>query len=309
MNIRKQLQDIWRQRDLQLMVAPWMLLVIVFSYIPMYGLIMGFQDFRLGDVIGFSRFVGFGNFLMFFRSPDFWLIIKNTFAISLLKLLFGFPFPIILALLLNEMRGAFFKRMVQTISYLPHFISWVVVSGIALNLMSSDGGAINDALMAFGWIESPITFMSEPRYFWGIVVITDVWKEIGWNAIIYIAAIASIDPELYQAAEMDGAGRLRKMWNITLSGIKPTIVILLILSVGGILNAGFEQVLLLTNNLRNAMVYDVSEIIDTYVFRVGLSQMRYSYATAVGSFKALISVSLLLIANYVARKFSDESLF
>ena len=270
---------------------------------------MGFQDFRLGDAIGFSRWVGFDNYKMFFNSPDFWLIMKNTFAISLLKLAFAFPSPIILALLLNEVRSEFFKRSVQTISYLPHFISWVVVSGIALNLLSPDGGAINEALIALGLIKSPISFMGEPRYFWGIVVITDVWKEIGWNAIIYMAAIASIDPELYQAAEMDGAGRLRKMWHITLSGVKPTIVILLILSVGGILNAGFEQILLLTNNLRNAMVYDVSEILDTYVFRVGLSQMRYSYATAVGSFKALLSISLLLIANFAARKISDESLF
>ena len=308
-SLRRHLYEIWLQRELQLMVIPWMLLIIVFSYIPMYGLIMGFQDYRLGDVIGFSRWAGFDNYVMFFNSPNFWRIMRNTFFISLLKLLFGFPLPIILALLLNEVRITAFKKTVQTVSYLPHFISWVVISGITLDLLSPDGGTINYALMSLGIIQSPIAFMGESRYFWGIVVITDIWKTVGWNAIIYIAAIASVDPELYQAAEMDGAGRMRKMWHITLAGIKPTIVILLILSVGGILSAGFEQILLLTNNLRNAMVFDVSEIIDTYVFRVGLSQMRYSYATAVGSFKALLSVLLLVIANYTARKISEESLF
>ena len=308
-SITRHLTELWNQRDVQLMVLPGILLVIIFSYIPMYGLIMAFQDFRLGDTVGFSRWVGFGHFTMFFHSFDFWLIIRNTFVISLLKLAFGFPFPILLALMLNEVRSAPFKRAVQTVSYLPHFISWVVISGLVIDMLSPDGGTINHLLVAAGFIGEPINFMGYPKYFWPIVVISDIWKEVGWNSIIYIAAIAAIDPELYQAADIDGAGRFRKAWHITLSGIKSTIVILLILSVGGILNAGFEQIMLLTNNLRNTMVYDTSTILDTYVFSVGISQMRYSYATAVGAFKAVVSVLLLVIANYAAQKISDESLF
>jgi len=216
--------------------------------------------------------------------------------------------PILLALVLNEVRNVGFKRAVQTISYLPHFISWVVVAGIALDLMSPDG-SINSMLMAVGILDSPITFMGEARYFWTIIVITDIWKGIGWGAIIYIAAISTVNTELYQAASIDGAGRMRKLWHITLAGIKPTIIIMLILTVGSIIQSSFEQVMLLTNNLRNAMVFERSEILDTHIFRVGLTNMRYSYAAAIGLFRSVVSVTLLLIVNFIAKKFFDESLF
>ena len=304
----KHMREFWHQRDLQIMVIPALLLVIVFAYLPMYGLVMAFQDFRLGDVIGQSRWVGFEHFRMFFNSPDFWAIMRNTFAISFLKLLFVFPMPIILALILNEVRSVGFKRTVQTISYLPHFISWVVVAGIALDIMSPDG-MINSALVSLNILDSPITFMGESRYFWTIIIITDIWKGVGWGAIIYIAAISTVNPELYQAAAIDGAGRMRKLWHITLSGIKPTIVVLLVLTVGSLIQSSFEQVLLLTNNLRNTTVYDHAEILDTHIFRVGLSGMRYSYAAAIGLFRSLVSVTLLVSVNFAAKKLFDESLF
>jgi len=307
-SLQQHFRELWLQRDLQVMILPWMLLVIVFSYIPMYGLIIAFQDLRLGDVMGFSRWVGFEHFRMFFTSPDFWPIMRNTFAISFLKMIFVFPTPILLALMLNEVRGIKYKRAVQTISYLPYFISWVVVAGLALDFMRTDG-AINSILLSFGIIDSPISFMNNPDYFWTIIVITDIWKNVGWSAIIYIAAIASINPELYQAAEIDGAGRFAKIWHITMAGIKPTVVILLILTTGSIIQSSFDQVMLLTNNLQNTMVFERSEILDTHIFRVGMRNMRYSYATAVGLFRSFISVSLLLSANYIARKLSDESLF
>lgn len=305
----KHMKEIRSQLDLQLMVIPWILLILVFSYFPMYGLIMAFQQYNLGDTIGFSKWVGLQHFQAFFQAPELLQIIRNTLSISFLKLIFCFPLPIILALMLNEVRYATFKRTIQTITYLPHFISWVVVAGLTFDILSIDGGIVNHFLISLHLIKEPILFMGEPNYFWPIVIITDVWKEIGWGAIIYIAAISSIDQELYQAASIDGAGRMRKIWHITLAGIKPTIVILLILSIGGILNAGFEQILLLTNNLRNSMVYETSEIIDTYVYRVGISQMRFSYATAAGIFKSVLSVILLVIANKAANKINDEGLW
>jgi len=302
------LREFMLQLDLQVMVIPAIILVIIFAYLPLYGLVMAFQDFRLGDSIGGSTWAGFEHFRMFFNSPNFWEIMRNTFAISFLKLIFVFPMPILLALVLNEVRNVGFKRAVQTISYLPHFISWVVVAGIALDLMSPDG-SINSMLMAVGILDSPITFMGEARYFWTIIVITDIWKGIGWGAIIYIAAISTVNTELYQAASIDGAGRMRKLWHITLAGIKPTIIIMLILTVGSIIQSSFEQVMLLTNNLRNAMVFERSEILDTHIFRVGLTNMRYSYAAAIGLFRSVVSVTLLLIVNFIAKKFFDESLF
>ncbi|MCL2003070.1 MAG: ABC transporter permease subunit [Oscillospiraceae bacterium] len=305
---QQHLRELWRQRDLQVMIFPWMLLVIVFAYIPLYGLIIAFQDYRLGDAIGFSRWAGLENFRMFFNSPDFWPIMRNTFAISFLKMLFAFPAPIILALMLNEVRGIKFKRSVQTISYLPYFISWVVVAGLTLDFLKPDG-SINSLLMSLNIIDSPIAFMNEAKYFWGVIVVTDIWKGIGWNAIIYIAAIASINPELYQAADIDGAGRMRKVWHITMSGIKPTVVILLILTTGSIIQSSFDQVMLLTNNLQNTLVYERSEILDTHILRVGMRNMRYSYATAAGLFRSFVSVALLLSANFTAKKLSDESLF
>lgn len=213
--VRTHLKELRQQWDLQLMVIPAIILLIIFSYIPMYGLLMAFQKYKLGDIPGFSQWVGLDHFKMLFNSPDFVTIMKNTFGISLLKLAINFPMAIIFALLLNEASGKYFKRTVQTISYLPHFVSMVVVAGLTFDFLSVDGGMLNNVLMNLKVIKEPITFMAEPKYFWNVVVLTDLWKELGWNAIIYIAAMASIDPELYQAADIDGAGRIKKIWHIT----------------------------------------------------------------------------------------------
>lgn len=297
------------QFELQAMVVPFIILILIFSYIPMYGIIMAFQEYQLGDIIGGSKWVGVKYFKEFFLDNNFWHIMKNTFGISSLKLLFGFPAPIILAILFNEVKSGPFRKSVQTISYMPHFISWVVVSGLFFELLSSDGGIVNNILVNLNIIKDPIMFFGDPNYFWGITVISAIWKEVGFNSIIFIAAIAAIDTELYEAADIDGAGRFSKIWHITLAGIKSTIVIILILDISNIVNAGFEQIMPLTNNLKNQMIIESSEIIDTYVYKMGIQLWRYSYSTAVGIFKAVLSVALLTFANYFSRKVGEDSLW
>jgi putative aldouronate transport system permease protein len=229
---------------------------------------------------------------------------KNTVGISLLKLVFGFPLPIIFALFLNEIRNAAFKRTVQTISYLPHFLSWVVLGGIMINWLS-ESGMINDVLVNMGILDKPIAFLARPDYFWGLATVSDIWKSLGWNSIIYLAAISGIDTELYESAIVDGAGRFRRMWNITLPGISGTIAILFILAVSGLLNANFDQIFV----LRNTLNASASEVIDIFVYRMGIQSARFSYATAVGLFKSVIALLLLLLANGVTRKLKGTSLF
>lgn len=299
-----------KQWELQLMVVPFLLYILLFMYGPMYGLIIAFQDYRLGqDVMGFSKWVGFKHFIELFSRAEFMPVIKNTLGINLFKLVFGFPIPILFAVLLNEVKHLSFKRTIQTVSYLPHFISWVVAAGIVLEFLSIDGGIVNQVLVGLGLVKEPIMFMGEASMFWPIVVLANMWKETGWNAIIYLAAIAAIDQELYEAVEIDGAGRLRKIWHITLTGIKPTVVILLILATGRLLNQGFEDIMLLTNNMKNTMITEVSEIIDIYVLRTGLRQMKFSYATAATVFKSVTSLILIYLANAACRKLGDTSLW
>jgi len=289
----------FKQWDIQLMIIPALLFVFIFSYIPMYGVLMAFQDYNIFNGFFDSVWVGFKHFQMFFNAPEFWSVMRNTICISLLKLLFGFPAPIILALILNEVRHMVFKRVVQTISYLPHFLSWVVVSGFVSSMLASDGGSLNTLLEQTGLIDESINFLSIPEYFWTIIVSTHVWKEIGFGTIIYLAAIAGVDPHLYEAAALDGASRFRMMILITLPSIMPVIIIFLILAIGNILNAGFDDLLLLGNN---PILREVSDVIDTYVYRVGILNNRYSYATAAGLFKAFISVGLLILANRFSRR-------
>ncbi|TNJ63256.1 sugar ABC transporter permease [Paenibacillus hemerocallicola] len=300
-------KSVWRrlarQWDVQLMVVPALLFIFVFMYIPMYGILMAFQDYDLFKGFFGSPWAGFKHFRMFFEAPEFWSVMRNTVVISALKLLVGFPAPIVLALMLNEARHMAFKRIVQTISYLPHFLSWVIVSGLVISLLSVDSGSLNIALQKLRLIAEPINFLSVPDYFWAILITTGVWKEVGFAAIVYLAAIAGVDPHLYEAAAIDGASRLQQMILVTLPSISPVIIIFLILAVGNVLNAGFEDILLLA---RNPALRDVSDVIDTYVYRVGILGSRYSYATAVGLFKAVISVGLLTIANGIARKFGTS---
>ncbi|WP_225442890.1 ABC transporter permease [Paenibacillus lycopersici] len=285
------------------MIIPGIALIFVFSYIPMYGVLMAFQDYNLFKGMAHSPWVGFKHFRMFFHSPDFWLIMRNTLVVSLLKLLIGFPAPIVLALMLNEITKQAFKRIIQTISYLPHFISWVVVSGFVISMLSMDNGSINIALQKLGLIHEPINWMSIPDYFWTILIASNIWKDIGFASIVYLAAIAGIDPHLYEAAAMDGASRSRQIVSITLPSILPVVTIFFILAVGNLLNAGFEDILMLTNNGNNAILRDVSDVLDTYVYRVGIQTQRYSYAAAVGLFKSILNIGLLLLANGFARRY------
>ncbi|GIO66924.1 protein lplB [Paenibacillus cookii] len=294
-----------KQWDIQLMVVPALVLIFIFSYIPMYGVLMAFQDYSIFDGFWASPWVGFKHFNMFFHSPEFWPIIRNTIIISLLKFCIGFPAPIFLALLLNEVRHMVFKRVVQTVSYLPHFLSWVIVAGFAMSILSTDNGSLNILLQKLHLIKEPIGFLGKAEYFWSILVTTNVWKEIGFGSIVYLAAIAGINPSLYEAAAMDGAGRIKQLFMITLPSIMPVISIFMILAIGNLLSAGFEDILLLGSN---PVLRDVANVIDTYVYRVGITNQRFSYATAVGLFKAVISVGLLAFANSFARR-SGNSLW
>ncbi|OME86056.1 protein lplB [Paenibacillus sp. FSL A5-0031] len=288
-----------KQWDLQSMVLPGIIFVFVFSYIPMYGVLMAFQQYDIFAGIWDSRWVGWTNFRLFFNAPEFFNVLRNTIAISFLKLLISFPAPIILALMLNEIRNMAFKRIIQTVSYLPYFLSWVIVSGFVVSLLSVDNGTVNILLAKMDLIEHPINFLSIPEYFWSILVSVNVWKEVGFASIVYLAAIAGVDPTLYEAASIDGASRFKQMYLVTLPCITPVIIIFMILAIGGILSAGFEDILLLASN---PILREYSDVIDTYVYRVGIQNSRFSYATAVGLFKSIISVVLLLIANRVARR-------
>ncbi|CAM4296071.1 MAG: ABC transporter permease subunit [Paenibacillus macerans] len=295
---------LYAQRHIQIMALLGVAWMIVFNYVPMYGIIIAFKEYNIVRSVAEAPWVGFDHFKEFFQDDNFVNVMKNTLGISLIKLIVGFPLPIIFALFLNEMRSVRFKKAVQTISYLPHFLSWVVLGGI-LTTWLSDVGIINDLLLALHLIQEPISYLAEPSYFWGIVVASDVWKELGWSAIIYLAAITSISPEMYEAATIDGAGRFQKMWYITLPSIKATISILFILAVGGVLNSNFDQILV----LRNALNESASNVIDIYVYQTGMLSGRYSYSTAVGLFKSVIALILLLLANRVTKKLNDTSLF
>ncbi|SCW69547.1 putative aldouronate transport system permease protein [Paenibacillus tianmuensis] len=291
---------VWLQQwDLQLMVLPALVLVLVFSYFPMYGVIIAFQDFSVFKGFAASPWVGFKHFIDFFQAPELGVVMRNTIVISFLKLAIGFPAPIILAILLNEVKNMVFKRFVQTVSYLPYFLSWVIVANFVISLLSTDNGSVNILLQNLGIIDEPIPYLSVTEYFWTILVSTNVWKEIGFASIVYLAAIASIDPHLYESAAIDGASRFRMTYLITLPSILPVVMVFSILAIGNLLNAGFEDLLLLGVN---PALRDVSEVLDTYVYRMGITLNRYSFATAVGLFKAIVSVGLLTLANYLARK-------
>ncbi|WP_227793643.1 ABC transporter permease [Paenibacillus guangzhouensis] len=291
------------------MVIPAIIMIIIFSYIPMWGVLTAFQDYSPAKGFFGSEWVGFKHFRMFFNAPEFWQIMRNTIVISMLKLFIAFPAPIVFALMLNEVKNAFFKRFVQTVSYLPHFISWVIVSGFVISLLSVDNGSVNMLLQKLNIIDEPVHWLSIPEYFWSILITSGIWKEIGFGAIVYLAAITGIDPHMYEAASIDGAGRMRQLVSITIPSIAPVIIIFLILQVGQILNAGFEEILLLTNQGQNVVLRPVSETIDTYVYRVGIENYRFSYATAAGLFKGVISVGLLVIANWIARRLGNSSLW
>lgn len=307
--MNSKIKAFFKQMDLQMLVIPSIIHVLVFCFIPLYGLLMAFQEFNLGDFPGFSQWAGLKQFTYLFRDPNFGKVMRNTLVVSALKLLINFPVPILFAVLVNEINRQFFKKTVQTISYLPHFISWVVASTLMFDFLSTDNGAVNSLLMSLKLIDAPIPFFMRGEMFWGILVVTDLWKEVGWNAIIFIAAITGVDSQMYEAAAIDGAGRLQRIWYITLATIKPTIVLLFIFTVGGVLNANFDQIMTLTNQMGNSMLREYADVIDTYIYRVGLREGRYSFAAAAGLFKSAINFILLLVANYIAGKLGESSLF
>ncbi|MFF2018813.1 MULTISPECIES: sugar ABC transporter permease [Paenibacillus] len=291
------------------MILPSIIFILIFSYIPMWGVLMAFKEYNLFEGFAASPWVGTMHFRMFFESPEFWSIVRNTFGISLLKLLIGFPAPIILALMLNEVKNIVFKSIVQTVTYIPHFISWVVVSGLVFSMLAVDNGAVNEVLVKMSLIDKPINWLSIPEYFWGILVSVGVWKEIGFGSIVYMAAIAGIDPAMYEAASIDGASKFKQIFKITIPSIAPVITIFLLLGVGNILNAGFEDILLLTKNLNNGILMPYAQTVDTYVYQMGILNQRYSYATAAGLLKSVLSVLLLYVANTISRRFGKASLW
>jgi putative aldouronate transport system permease protein len=301
---RKLWNKIKAQKYLQVMALLGVLWMIIFNYIPMLGIIIAFKRYNIAKPIMDAPWVGLMHFRAFLQDDNLLLVLKNTLGISFLRLIIGFPLPIIFALFLNELNNVRFKKSVQTISYLPHFLSWVVLGGILYTWLA-DVGIINDILLKLGLISERVNFMAVPKYFWSIVIISDIWKELGWSAIIYLAAIASIDQEMYEAATIDGAGRFGKMFQITLPCIKPTIAILFILAVSGLLNSNFDQIFVLRNSLNQS----ASDVLDIYVYRIGISNARYSYATAAGLLKSIVALILLITANFTTKKLNETSLF
>ncbi|WP_271754727.1 ABC transporter permease [Cohnella sp. JJ-181] len=294
---------LWReQKWLFLMSVPFVLWIFVFNYLPVWGWTMAFQNFRPGRAFGDQEWVGLSHFAELFADERFYLVLRNTLGMSLLGLFVGYTVPIAFALLLNEMRGRVFKRSIQTIAYLPHFVSWVIVAGLVTKMLSVDG-IVNELLMLLHLTDEPIQFMAREHWFWGVVTMSDMWKETGWNSIIFLAAIVGIDPELHEAATMDGAGRFRRMWHITLPGIRPTIMVMLILSIGWLTSIGFEKQYL----LGNPIVSDYSEVLDLYVLNYGIKVGRYSYGTAIGIFNSVVSIVLLLISNGIFKRMTKES--
>ncbi|MFD0959425.1 ABC transporter permease [Paenibacillus chungangensis] len=297
------LRNLRMNKSLHLMVWLGMVFVLVFSYVPMFGVAIAFQQFR--PVMGFmkSEWVGWSNFTLMFQIPDFYQVVMNTLIIAGLKLSIGFFVPIVFALLLNEVRLLWFKKTIQTMVYLPHFMSWVILGGILTNILSIEGGIVNVLLEAFG-IE-PIMFLGSNDWFRPVLIISDIWKEFGFSMIVYLAALAGINPALYEAAVIDGANRWRQTLHITIPGLYPMMALVATLSLGGIVNAGFDQVF----NLYNPIVYETGDIIDTYVYRVGLQQTQYSFATAVGLSKSVVSLVLMATAYRLAYKYANYRIF
>jgi putative aldouronate transport system permease protein len=292
------------QRQLIFMSLPLILYVLLFSYVPLWGWSMAFQRYQPSKGFFEQQWVGIQWFKFLFSDSGFLKVLRNTLAMSFINMALGYFSAIFFALMLNELKNIGYKRVVQTISYLPHFLSWIIVTGLVASMLAVENGAINDFLVSLKIIKEPVLWLSEPKFFWGIVGITYVWKEVGWNTIIYLAAMAGIDPTLYEASEIDGCSRYQKMWHITLPGIKATIIILLIMSIGHVLDAGFEMQYL----LRNGLIQDVAETIDIYVLDYGIRMRNYSLATAAGMFKNVVNISLIFVANWIAKRAGEARL-
>lgn len=297
------LRKMARYFPLYLMVLPGVIYFLIFRYWPIYGLVIAFKNFRVLDGIAASPWIGFENFELLFNSPLFMRALRNTLIISALKLVVGFPMPIILALMLNEVRHGGIKRVIQTITYLPHFLSWVIIYAILIALLSPARGLITSMLITPGG--TPIPFLTDPKLFVGVIISSDIWKEIGWGAIIYLAALTSINPDLYEASAIDGANKLHQIWYISVPGIMPVILLMFILRMGYILDAGFDQIYILYNPL----VYESVDIIDTWVFRNGIEEFRFGISTAASFFKSVFGLGLLLVANRFAKRIAGQGIW
>lgn len=293
-----------RQKMLMLMSLPFLVWVIIFKYVPLWGWTIAFQKYKLARDIFDQTWTGLDNFKYLFQEEQFYLVLRNTIVMSSINLVLGFTTAITLALLLNELRKIYFKRTVQTISYLPHFISWVVAANIVQTALAPEG-IVNVLLLQMHIIEKPILWLGVGEYFWGILGVTEVWKNVGWNTIIYLAAITTIDPTQYEAAEIDGASRLRRIWHVTLPGMKPVIVILLIMNLGHILESGFEAQWL----LGNGMNVEYSENLDIFVLKYGFQLNNYGLATAAGMFNTVVSFIFLIVANNLAKRMGESRLY
>lgn len=296
------LKKILQHKFLYLIGLPGILNFIIFKYWPMYGILIAFKDYNPFIGVFGSDWVGFDHFIKLFTDPDFYMIFRNTLTISLLSLLL-FPAPIIMALLLNEVKNSLYKKSIQTIVYIPHFLSWVVVVSITYLFLSEEQGLVNKIITQFGGQTHP--FMFDPKSFYPLILGQSVWKNVGWGSIVYLAAIAGVDVSLYEAAVMDGAGKLRQIWSITIPCIMPTIVVLFILNLGHILDTNFEQIWLMQNPLVNG----IAEVFETYVYKTGIKGGEYSYTTAVGMFKSVIGLLLVIVSNKVVTKKGYEGIF
>lgn len=293
----------WANRYIHIMVAVTVVYFLIFRYWPLAWLSLAFKDFKILKGFWASDWVGFDNFRRIFSNMDyFWTLIRNTLAMNVLSLIFAFPAPIIFAILINEVKSKTFKRSVQTISYLPHFLSTVVVVGIFTNFLSPSLGVFNQVVRFFGG--NSINVLARPRYFWALMVIIGIWQGVGWNAIIYLSAIVGIDPALYEAAKIDGAGRWKSIWHITLPGIRNTIIILLILQIGSLMSVNVEKIYLFQNDMNLSH----SEMFPTYTYKLGIVRSDYSRATAIGLFSSMISLVLVMIANFLSKKYSEVSI-
>lgn len=295
--------DLARDKYLYLLALPGLLYFIIFKYVPIGGLIIAFQNYSPYFGIMDSEWVGLEHFQRFFSNDDFGMLLRNTMMISLMNIVFFFPLPILLSLMLNELRSMVYKRIVQTVVYIPHFLSWVLISGLTYLMLSQSEGLVNKIIHEFGG--ERIGFLTDPDMFWGLLTAQVMWKEAGWGTIIFLAAIAGVDPQLYEAAVVDGAGRFRKIWHITLPAIRNVIVILFILRLGSVMDVGFEQVYL----MMNGAVSDVADVFDTYVYRNGVQQGQFSYSTAIGLFKSIVGIVLVVAANKLAKRFGEEGVY
>lgn len=300
------IKNLIRDRYRYLLIVPGILFFLIFSYMPLYGLLMAFKDFKFNLGIWGSPWAGLEHFQMMFKDGDFWIAFKNTIILSLGKIIFGFPAPIILALLLNELRFKIFRNMVQSFLYLPYFLSWVIMAGIILNLLSMNSGSLSKLLEGLFGIQQPM-ILGNPEYFRPLIFISHIWKTMGWETIIYLAAIAGISPHLYEAAIIDGANRFQRVIRITLPSLTFVITILFVLSIGGVMNAGFDQIF----NLYDPGVYRVGDILDTFVYRVGIASgtSNMEYGVVIGLVKGVLNLALLFAANQIVKLIRNESIF